>query len=309
MIDFKVSYPCEKGEQWSKSYEYVAFPAESMSRRPFDSAGQSRVLITSETEPRRSDVRHTYTSSLGPTTSVIPHSAIDSSTFKSSRKTTSGPNFMSLNLPLVGVSHDDDLPLVTPDDAVRQNDHDIHVYPSNRPVDSLTSSSASSIGSIDCRVQSRSASSLSSYKTSLEPDPILRISRIIGFEASTSKSMRWSRDSQYLAYASKAIVICQHVASRRQFCLVGHADRVSCVAMSPDGSIVASGQLGSFALVRLWHFDTQKCLAIFRNHDHSLGLLEFSACGNYLCGVGKDKQGKTMVVVWDVSQVGKNFKK
>lgn len=146
------------------------------------------------------------------------------------------------------------------------------------------------------------------YKTCLEPDPILKISKIIGFEAGTSRSMRWSRDSQYLVYASKAVVICHHVSSRRQFCLVGHAEPVSCVAMSPDASVIASGQSGSFALVRLWHTDTQKCLAIFRNHDHSLSMLEFSACGNYLCGVGKDKQSKTMLVVWDVSHVGKNIK-
>lgn len=121
--------------------------------------------------------------------------------------------------------------------------------------------------------------------------------------------MRWSRDSQYLVYASKAIVICHHVTSRRQFCLVGHADRVACVALSPDGALVASGQAGAFALVRIWHFETQKCVAIFRNHDNSLQQLEFSACGRYLCGVGRDKQSKTMLVVWDVSQVEKNIKK
>ena len=145
-------------------------------------------------------------------------------------------------------------------------------------------------------------------KTSLAPDPILKLSKIIGFDTTTSKAMmRWSRDSQYLVYASKAIVIGYHLTTQRQFCFVGHADRVSCVALSPDSSMLASGQVGPFALVRIWHFDTQRCLAIFRNHEQSLQLLEYSACGSYLCGVGKDKQGKTMLVVWDVSQVGKGL--
>ncbi len=44
-----------------------------------------------------------------------------------------------------------------------------------------------------------------------------------------------------------------------------------------------------------------KYLTIFRNHDHSLYMLVFSSCGRYLCGVGKYKQGKTMVVIWDVN--------
>lgn len=148
-------------------------------------------------------------------------------------------------------------------------------------------------------------SSNKSYLTSLEPDPILKLTKIIGFDNSTSNSIRWSRDSQYLIYSSQAIVIGYHLSTNRQYCFVGHADKVSCLAISPDSSIIASGQAGPFALVRLWHFETQKCLTIFRNHDHSLNLLEYSACGNYLCGVGKDKQGKSLLVVWDVSNVGK----
>lgn len=157
-----MSYPCDKGEQWSKLYEYVTFPSESF-HRPFDSAGQSRVLIQSEPEPRRSDVRQIYTSvsssSATMTPNVISHSAIDSSTFRTSRKAISAPNVMSLNLPLVGVprdenlaDHHDSLPqLVSPDDAARQNEKDIHVYPCNRPSGDSLTSSASSLCSIDAR--------------------------------------------------------------------------------------------------------------------------------------------------------------
>ena len=63
---------------------------------------------------------------------------------------------------------------------------------------------------------------------------------------------------------------------------------------------MASGQTGPHSLVRLWNFQSRKCVSIFRHHDHSLSLLEFSHCGNYLCGVGKDKQGKSLLVLWDV---------
>ena len=151
--------PCEKGEEWSKFYEYVAFPSESSRGRPFDSAGQSRILIQNEPEPRRSDVRQTFTSASGASsqTSVISHSAIDSATLRS-RQANSAPQ-MSLNLPLVGVPKNDDDENhieseetdLTEDALKQQNEQDIHVYPGNRP-DSLTSSS-SSLCSLDACIK------------------------------------------------------------------------------------------------------------------------------------------------------------
>lgn len=149
-----MSYPCEKGEQWSKLYDLVTFPSDSP-HRPFDSAGQSRVFIRSESEPRRSDVRQTFTSTLGPTTNVISHSAIDSLTFNGSKPRKHG-NVMALNLPLVGVPQDQPasqelIQFVSPEDAARQNDRDIHVYPSNRPSGDSLTSSASSLCSNDAR--------------------------------------------------------------------------------------------------------------------------------------------------------------
>ena len=86
-------------------------------------------------------------------------------------------------------------------------------------------------------------------------------------------------------------------------CFVGHADNVSCLAINVKNTLIASGQTGKFSLVRIWDFQTRKCLAIFRNHDHSLYLLEFSSCGKFLCGIGKDKQCKTLVIIWDLKDI------
>jgi WD40 repeat protein len=97
--------------------------------------------------------------------------------------------------------------------------------------------------------------------------------------------------------------VAYHVNTNEQWCFVGHADKVSSLALSIDNKLLASGQSGPFSIVRVWDFDSRKCLAIFRNHDHSLYLLEFSSCGNFLCGVGKDKQGKTMLVLWDIKEI------
>ncbi len=160
------------------------------------------------------------------------------------------------------------------------------------------------------------------FQTTLEPDPILKLEKIIGFGARHSTNLNnnnnnnnnmdqmqcvlWSQDSQYLLYTCQAIVVAYHVNTNEQWCFVGHADKVSSLALSNDNKLIASGQSGPYSLVRIWDFDTRKCLAIFRNHDHSLYLLEFSSCFNYLCGIGKDKQSKTMLVVWDIKEITKH---
>ena len=118
--------------------------------------------------------------------------------------------------------------------------------------------------------------------------------------------MRWSKDNQFIVYPSQAILVAYHVTSSSQFVFLGHSDKISCLALSPDNSIIASGQTGPYSLVRLWDFQSRKCLSIFRNHEHSLYLLEYSYCGSFLCGVGKDKQGKSMLCLWDVRDVRKS---
>lgn len=174
----------------------------------------------------------------------------------------------------------------------KQNENDIHVYPFKSC--HTTNETSDTVESENEMVK---------FESSLEPDPILKLNKIIGFGADKMQNVLWSHDSQYLIYTCQACVVAYHVNTNEQWCFVGHADKVACIALSHDNRLIASGQSGPFSIVRLWDFDTRKCLAIFRNHDHSLCLLEFSHCGNYLCGVGKDKQGKTMLILWDIREI------
>jgi len=251
----------------------------------------------------------------------------------------SKPN--EFQLPLVGVQIDGEYtrnPLrenpengelvnfVTPEDAQYQNQEDIHVYPFKSGHKVLSSDSASSIGSFEMNeyesrnedyfdfkrsIEPKKVHINSSNQTALEPDPILSIQKLIGFGSgsklnSFTNCVKWSHDNQYLVYAAQAIVIAYHVNTSVQWCFVGHADKVTCLSLTHDGHLMASGQTGPHSLIRLWDFQSRKCLSIFRSHDHSLSLLEFSYCGNYLCGVGKDKQGKSMLVLWDVKEFKTN---
>ncbi|RNA21555.1 WD repeat-containing 90 [Brachionus plicatilis] len=268
-----LSYPCDKYENWHHFYDFSVFNAESVSP------------VTRHLEP----------------TLVSSKPNVSSTQLKKNLVTS---------LPMVGVKPEEP-DFVSPEDAERQNDDDVHVYPLKSGHD-LVSSSESSLSSVSLDQDQNGFSS----PTQLFPDPILALNKIIGFGSHLGSSqfaannlLKWSNDSQFLVYACQSIVVAFNLNDKKQYCFVGHADKVSCLSISPDNSVLASGQTGPYSLVRLWDFQTRKCLSIFRHHDHSLSLVEFSACGNFLCGVGKDKQAKSMLVLWDVRLARKNVVK
>lgn len=266
-----LSFPCDKYENWHQFYEFAVFNADSVSS------------ITRHLEPAAVQAK--------------PKSVVSSQPAKN----------VVTSLPIVGVKTDEP-GFISPEDAERQNEEDVHVYPLKSGHE-LVSCSESSLSSVDLGHEENALSN----PTQLFPDPILKLNKIIGFSSHSGSSqfpannlLKWTNDSQFLVYACQSIVVALNLNDKTQHCFVGHADKVSCLSISPDNSIIASGQTGPYSLIRLWDFQTKKCLSIFRHHDHSLSLVEFSACGNFLCGVGKDKQGKSMLVLWDIRQARKN---
>lgn len=50
--------------------------------------------------------------------------------------------------------------------------------------------------------------------------------------------------------------------ARRQRLFAGHTSYVTCLALGAEGKLLASGQEGKQAIVRLWDFESGECLAI-----------------------------------------------
>ena len=51
--------------------------------------------------------------------------------------------------------------------------------------------------------------------------------------------------------------------------------QVSCLALNGEGGLLASGQTGRSAVVRVWAYDTGQCLSLFQTHHHSLCYLRY----------------------------------
>uniref|UniRef100_A0A3P9HM39 WD repeat-containing protein 90 n=1 Tax=Oryzias latipes TaxID=8090 RepID=A0A3P9HM39_ORYLA len=141
--------------------------------------------------------------------------------------------------------------------------------------------------------------------TFLLPDPILRLSRIIGFGGASTKHALWTKSGSEVVYPCHAIIISMKISSNQQRFFIGHTDKVSALTFNGSTTVLASAQTGNNSVVRVWDYHNGNCLAMFRNHAHSLSCLSFSSGAAVLCGVGKDVHNKTLVVVWNTLNVRK----
>ncbi|XP_072312187.1 WD repeat-containing protein 90 [Eucyclogobius newberryi] len=139
----------------------------------------------------------------------------------------------------------------------------------------------------------------------LLPDPILQLHRIIGFGGATNKHALWNKSSDEVVYPCHAIIISMNIISKMQRFFIGHTDKVSALDFNASTTLLASAQSGQHSVVRVWDYQNGNCLATIRNHAHSLSSLSFSFSGGILCGVGKDRLSKTLVVVWSTLNVQK----
>lgn len=79
----------------------------------------------------------------------------------------------------------------------------------------------------------------------------------------------------------------------------GHDDFITCLTVSHNGQMLASGQQGQNADVLLWSFETKSQLACFQEQDHGIDALAFSHDDRFLisCGDIVDQR----VFVYDTS--------
>lgn len=136
------------------------------------------------------------------------------------------------------------------------------------------------------------------------PDPVLRLKGVIGFGGHSTQWALWTKDGTAVVYPCHAAIIVLQVDTRQQRFFLGHTDKVSALALDGNDTLIASAQVQPPSMVRLWDFQTGGCLSLFRSPLHTICSLSFSGSGVLLCGVGKDRHGRTVVVAWGTDQVG-----
>ncbi|WAQ96619.1 WDR90-like protein [Mya arenaria] len=237
----EMDFPLMRGDRWHDHYDMIKFPAEA-SNKPHDtiqsttSEPTTKAVRPTSSGPRRIEARKVDASRCSSKhVSMINDITAD----KGSRR-----RVVTSELPMVGV---EDV------DVTRDGSGEIHVFAHPDTGPSLhqdnTSTGKSRVEKVDRSVDIPPVKK--SYKV-LEPDPIMRLKRIIGFGGSSFRDALWTEDGLSLVYPCHAVVVAMKISNGHQRFFIGHTDKVSAISLSGDGSLLASGQSGPLSVVRVW---------------------------------------------------------
>ena len=133
-------------------------------------------------------------------------------------------------------------------------------------------------------------------------ETMLELSRVLGFSGDRLGLLVWLKDGRRVLYAAASLLVLQDIDTGSQQFLIGHTADVCSLSAAETTPLVASAQEGALPIIRLW--DRDKCvpLAILQQHASDMHTLSLTADGSLLAAVGKDRRGRQMLAVWDVTQ-------
>ncbi|XP_061455789.1 WD repeat-containing protein 90 isoform X2 [Rhineura floridana] len=315
----EMAFPVPKGENWHDLYDYVRFPSDG-SKMPFDSIQKGTLNPAA--------VAHIEDNPVGQLPKEVSLSKPVRDRVSLIQQITS-PREMPRQSPLLTKS----IPKVhrtisAPSQAVhtveqscwregpqargdscfpksRVGDGSIHVYAHKNGDVTVHAVSVDSDENMCAEVTGPKVISTknSVHHTKLLPDPILKLKRVIGFGGCNTKWALWAANGSVVVYPCHALIIAVALDTGRQRFFAGHTDKVAALGFNGNSTLLASVQIGPLSVMRLWGFLTGRCLCMFKTGMRSVSCLSFSYSGGVLCGTGKDKHGKTVVVVWNTIQV------
>ncbi|XP_068614509.1 WD repeat-containing protein 90-like [Brachionichthys hirsutus] len=319
----EMSFPLPKGGSWHDFYDYIRFPSEG-AKLPFDSIqkGNSQPeagLISSQRAPIREEPRFVDVSeAVQDRVSLTQQLTAPKSLLRNQMPSvTNVPDVGGVPTSQKNGCHDDDdhqrqsssfgsgRHTFTPSCDAEDGGAHVYLHAEDRLSEDDESEEEFVCTRVPHPVHLTSSNGKGEKETKLIPDPILRLSRIIGFGGATTKCALWTKSGDAVVYPCHAIIVSLTISSNQQSFFIGHTEKVSALAFDGNTTLLASAQTGSHSVVRVWNYHKRNCLALFRSHAHSLLTLSFSYGGGLLCGVGKDRHNKTMVVVWNTLNVGK----
>ncbi|XP_075250219.1 WD repeat-containing protein 90-like [Convolutriloba macropyga] len=307
-IPREMAFPVTKNETWNELYCHVRLPS----------------LISTPFETHHHELSKTVGSGKNPSEmnsgSCRRKNMLDSIPFKlnqdinKNRKIQTPPNFEGGGDAQTVVAKATD----TANDCV-------HIYPnlesprnrngnkSKKALSIARAESSTSESTVSARLDAvtsngRNRGTNFGFQTSLKPDPIAELSRVLGANVHVYPNcLCWALSDSCLVYASSAIVVCVDVSTDVQRFFVGHTDSVTCLSVNKSSTLLASAQRGFQSMIRVWKFSNAQLITIFRAPDTELTSLEFSSDSKLLCGFGKDCHGKSVIALWDSSDVTKSY--
>jgi microtubule-associated protein-like 6 len=137
------------------------------------------------------------------------------------------------------------------------------------------------------------------YNAQEAPEHALELDHVHGYRGYDSRhNLLYASDGRVI-YPAGATCVLHDPSTHDQTHFCGHEDDVLCVALHPDGDIVASGTAGAEPAVCVWSASSGQLLAELRGfHRRGVIVLAFDATGERLVTCGLDDQHSVAVYDW-----------
>eukprot|EP00771_Trimastix_marina_P001226 gnl/Trimastix_PCT/2281.p1 GENE.gnl/Trimastix_PCT/2281~~gnl/Trimastix_PCT/2281.p1 ORF type:complete len:694 (-),score=216.07 gnl/Trimastix_PCT/2281:691-2772(-) len=133
------------------------------------------------------------------------------------------------------------------------------------------------------------------------PGEDLELSFVHGYRGKDCRVNAHFLASGEVVYHIAALGIVVSPAGRAQRYYRGHNDDILCLAVHPDGTLVATGEIGRDPPILVWDTLSMQTEMEFRGqHSHGVAALAFSPDGALLVSAGLDDQHR--IVVWSTKQ-------
>lgn len=136
-----------------------------------------------------------------------------------------------------------------------------------------------------------------------ESTPRLELESALGYSGQVPRGLQAHPDGVHLIYPLGACIVIKQIGnpSATSDFLYGHNDKISCLAVSPSGRYIASGQVtrpGFQADVCIFDFEERRLIHRMLLHKIKVQALAFSPDERFLASVGGPDDNT--VVLWDV---------
>ncbi|ETW00430.1 hypothetical protein, variant [Aphanomyces invadans] len=137
------------------------------------------------------------------------------------------------------------------------------------------------------------------------PPVNLSLEWVYGYRAhDTRNNVRYTASGDIVYFVSRHGIVYNSDRHEQRY-YQGHRNEIRCLAMSPTGDKVATGDAGADCAIHVWHPITLECLALLSQfHDTGIGLLAFSNRTDVrLVSVGLDENHRIAVWNWSAKTV------
>ena len=125
---------------------------------------------------------------------------------------------------------------------------------------------------------------------------IVELDHAIGFSGKVNNSVFLHPNSKnYVSIAGSSIVSGDLNDPHSQHFLAAHDDLITCISMSNNGNLIASGQGGDNSDVVIWDFNSKRAMYRLSEHDYAVANLCFSHDDRLLISAGNSLDGKLFI--------------